>query len=66
MKKQYIFTEKEYNFIKTYIEQCHMNVYKQMSNNNDLDINYEAINLCSDLQLVLDVLNGYLELEDNE
>ena len=32
----------------------------------DAKINLDIINLCSDLQLVLDVLNGYLSLEGNE
>ena len=69
MKKQYIFTETEYNLIKSNIEQCHITAYKQVKkydDNSDVDINLDIIHLCSDLQLVLDVLNGYLSLEDNE
>lgn len=69
MKKQYIFTDTEYNLIKSNIEQCHITAYKQLKkyeDNPDVDINLDIIHLCNDLQLVLDVLNGYLELEDNE
>lgn len=69
MKKQYVFTDTEYNLIKSNIEQCHITVYKQLKkydDNPDVDINLDIINLCNDLQLVLDVLNGYLSLEENE
>ena len=69
MKKQYIFTNTEYNLIKSNIEQCHITAYKQLKkyeDNPDVNINLDIIHLCSDLQLVLDVLNGYLSLEDNE
>lgn len=69
MKKQYIFTDTEYNLIKSNIEQCHITAYKQLKkyeDNPDININLDIIHLCSDLQLVLDVLNGYLSLEDNE
>ena len=69
MKKQYIFTDTEYNLIKSNIEQCHITAYKQLKkyeDNPDVNINLDIIHLCSDLQLVLDVLNGYLSLEGNE
>ena len=69
MKKQYVFTDTEYNLIKSNIEQCHIKAYKQLKKNDDnsnIDINLDIINLCNDLQLVLDVLNGYLSLEGNE
>lgn len=69
MKKQYIFTDTEYNLIKSNIEQCHITACKQLKkyeDNPDININLDIIHLCSDLQLVLDVLNGYLSLEDNE
>ena len=69
MEKQYVFTDTEYNLIRSNIEQCYTTAYKQLKkydDNPDVDINLDIIHLCSDLQLVLDVLNGYLNLEDNE
>ena len=69
MEKQYVFTDTEYNLIKSNIEQYHITAYKQLKryeDNLDVNINLDIIHLCSDLQLVLDVLNGYLSLEDNE
>lgn len=62
MKKQYVFTDTEYNFIKSQIKQCHVTAYKQFDNWEP--INIDIINLCNDLQLVLDVLEGYLDLEE--
>lgn len=65
MKKQYVFTDAEYNFIKSSIEQCNVTVYKQLNNCNDNSpINIDMINLGNDLQLVLGVLEGYLDLEE--
>ncbi len=52
MKKQYVFTDTEYNFIKSNIEQCHITAYKQLKkydDNPDVDINLDIIHLCSDL-----------------
>ena len=66
MKKQYVFTDTEYNFIKSQIKQCHVTAYKQLNNcNDDSPINIDMVDLCNDLQLVLDVLEGYLDLEEN-
>ena len=66
MKKQYVFTDAEYNFIKSQIKQCHVTAYKQLDNyNDDSPINIDMVDLCNDLQLVLDVLEGYLDLEEN-
>lgn len=61
MKKQYVFSDKEYCHVLTSVSSAHHYMAKRLEENYD---DYEA-RLYIDLDHAMDVLKGYIELEDD-
>lgn len=61
MKKQYVFSDKEYCSVLTSVSSARHYMAKRLEENYD---DYEA-RLYIDLDHAIDVLKGYIELEDD-
>lgn len=61
MKKQYVFSDKEYRSVLTSVSSAYHYMAKRLEENYD---DYEA-RLYIDLDHAIDVLKGYIELEDD-
>lgn len=64
MKQQYVFTEEEYRVLKSSIESAYHYAIPLL-NNNDNNIHLEYVNMVGDLRYALDILEGYINSEDN-
>lgn len=61
MKKQYVFTDAEYCAIRANVLSTYNSIVKRV----DDDYNDGGMLACHDLKYVLDILDGYIELEDD-